>query len=452
MPRSAEAATPGIEASPALFEKLRPGPGRSAAEVAGHQRARIHSAMVQIVGERGYEAVTARELAQLSAVSTRAFYQHFASKEECFLRTHELVVRRTVRSVIVAHAGGRDLQERLRFAFNAFVDEVARDPNAGRLVLLEAYSAGPEALDRARRTQCTFEAMLAESLSGASEEIGVPQLVIEGIVAGVESVARARLIPGRERELAQLGDPLTEWALSYRSEVAASLGDLDCRSVAEPPASASTPVHSSSTREKEVESRSPTGDRGLLLSAVAKLAAARGYEELTPARIRAVAGVSRRSFEANFKGVEDCFLAALEWREREAIERAAQAATVEHSWADGVHMAIVNLCRQIASDPVLANLCFAQAFAPSGGMRHRERPTADLIALLRDVSPSDERTADLFAEASAGAIWGVIHHHVVSGRSQQPTHSRNALLSGTGAGCRSRAGSGRNRRRDRWES
>lgn len=418
MPQSAEGTVaPSAGASPVLFEKLRPGPGRSAAKVADHQRARIHSAMLQIVGERGYSAVTARELAQLSGVSTRAFYEHFASKEECFLRTHELLVRRTARSVVAAQAGGRDGQECLRLGLNAFLEKVSRDSNAGRLALLEVYSAGPVALHQVRRGQCTFEAVVAESLRGDPEGVAMPQLVIEGIVAGIERVATARLTPGREKELPRLGDPLTEWALSYCSQVAARLDSLDCRAAFDLSASPSLPVQSSNA--EEAWPQSPAGDCGLLLSAVAKLAAARGYEHLTPARIRAVAGVSRRSFEAHFDSVEDCFLAAQESRARETIARAAGVTSLSRSWVDGVHRVIASLCGEIAADPVLASLCFYQVFAPPGGLRCRERLTGDLAALLRGLAPSDERIDDLFAEASAGAILGVIHHHVVSGRAHR---------------------------------
>jgi AcrR family transcriptional regulator len=402
----------------APYSKLRPGPGRSASEVASHQRARIHSAMVQIVGQRGYSAVTARELAQLSGVSTRAFYEHFGSKEECFLRIHELVVRRAVRSIVAAQAGESGWRERLRLAFNAFVGEVACAPNAARLALIEAYSAGPAALERVRHAQCTFEAMVAESFARAPGEVAVPQLVIEGIVAGAERVARARLIRGG-KELPSLGDRLTEWALSYRGEAAALLVDLDRRCVPEAPRSGSSPVPSSGTRNEKDGARSAPDDRALLLSAVAKLAAARGYEHLTPPRIRTVAGVSRRNFDAHFDGVEACFLAALEERAAEAIARALAAGSGDGCWAGDVYRTIVSLCHQIASDPVLANLCFFEAFAPPAGMACRERLMTDLVAWLRDAPPCGERVDNASVEASVGAIWGVIHHHVVAGRSSQ---------------------------------
>jgi AcrR family transcriptional regulator len=376
--------------------------------------------MVGIVAESGYEAVTAREIARISGVSTRAFYKHFESKEECFLRTHELIVRRVARQIVITQAGERDWRRRLRLAFNAFVRELAREPQAARLALVEAYSAGPAALERIRRSQCTFEAMLVESFGRAPDTIVVPQLVIEGVVAGAERIARARVAAGRERELLALGDDLAEWALCYRSEAAASLVDLDRIPVPGGPPAWLSPAPSSGTEEGGARARSLTNDRALLLFAVAKLAVAEGYGRLTVPRICKAAGVSRRGFGIHFDGVGDCFLAALEERARGAMAHATAARAGAASWPGGVHRAVASLCAQIAADPTLANLCFVEAFAPGGdGMRCRERLMAEIVELLRNAAPAGGRTDDFTAEAAVGAIWGVIHHCVVSGRAHQ---------------------------------
>ena len=100
--------------------------------------------MIEIVAERGYSAVTVRDLARLAQISSRAFYEHFSSKEDCFLQAHELVVvRRAAKRTIASQAGEQDWQEQLRLAFRAFIRELARDPRAARLALIDAHAAGP---------------------------------------------------------------------------------------------------------------------------------------------------------------------------------------------------------------------------------------------------------------------------------------------------------------------
>ncbi|MGH2975993.1 MAG: TetR/AcrR family transcriptional regulator, partial [Solirubrobacterales bacterium] len=206
-------AVAGLQAREELLSKLSPGPGKTAAEVAENQRVRIHRAMIDIVGERGYEAVTIRELAQVAGVSSRACYENFTSKEECFLRTHEGVGKRILRHVASAESHAGDAEGRLRLIFEAFAGELARDPRAARLFLVEPYVAGPEAVRQLRGAMRVLQSRVAASFVLSPGEGEFPEQVIEAVVAGAEGVARAMLCAGRERELASLGDSLEQWAL-----------------------------------------------------------------------------------------------------------------------------------------------------------------------------------------------------------------------------------------------
>ena len=85
-----------------LYDKLRPRPNGSNAEVHSNQRVRLYGAMVDAVAAHGYEATTVRELASLAGVSTRTLYERVQSKQACFLATHDILVRRTARRVFAA--------------------------------------------------------------------------------------------------------------------------------------------------------------------------------------------------------------------------------------------------------------------------------------------------------------------------------------------------------------
>jgi AcrR family transcriptional regulator len=419
MTATREALTSGaIDVVPpeALYAKLRPGPGRSAGEVALHQRARIYGAMADIVSERGYDAVTVRELARLAGVSTRTFYEHFESKEECLLRTFDQVVQRARGHVIAAQEGDRDWEERLRLGFAAFAREVEQKPRMGRLAFVETLAAGPPALERMRVAEQTFGAMIEDGFAQAPDGIEMPPLVVEGIVAGVASVVRGRLLNGQERELPDLAGELVEWALCYRGDEAASVGQLGLR-----PAYATGALATAARPDPNEEE---LGDeRALIVLAAAKLAAADGYRQLTIPRIRAAAGVSRKSFDNSFKSIDECFVAALELHAACALSYASTAYEEAPSWASGVHRGVVALCEYIARDPVLAALGFVEIFALGPeGMRVCERLTARATELFRGSAQSDQRPNPLVAEASVGAVWGLMHHHVASGHIQQLMH------------------------------
>lgn len=389
------------------YRKLSPGPGRLASDVASHQRARIHSAMIEIVAEQGYDAVKVRELVELAGVSSRTFYESFGSKEDCFLRTYELVTRRASRRIIASQAGERDWRKRPRLIFAAFARELEGNPNAARFALIEAHAAGPAALEQARRAERTFEAMLGESFARAPGGVVVPPLVIEGIVGGVAGVTRARLLSGRESELPVLGDELMEWALSYAGKPAAALAALDGQSVWR------------NTRFEPLVTPG-TGDRSALLASVAELAAANGYGKLTVTRIRVHAKVSRKVFDAHFDSVESCFLAALEQKASEALAQAARAQTAARTWPGGIYRGIAALCDQVSEDPFLAAACLAGPLPDnSAGRLTRERLLAATAEQFTAGTPAKLRPSALAVEAVSGAAGTLFLRHIVRGWTQR---------------------------------
>lgn len=392
-------------------EKLTPGPGMPAADVAAHQSARIHRAMIEIVADRGYDAVNVRELAHLAGVSSGAFYKLFQSKELCFLRTHDLVARRATRRIIASQVGESDWRERPRLIFDAFVHELEEDPDAARLALVEAYAAGPAALEQARETEAIFELMMAQTFARAPEGRVVSPMLVEGMMAGVAGVARTRLLAGREGELADLDAEMVDWMLCYASISADRLLELDPQSVWRDTRLLPLTVLSASG---EGEAWSRTGDRALILTSTAELTAANGYSSLTLSGIHRGAGVSRAIFKSHFESVEDCFIAAMEQRTAEALAQAARAQTAGRTWPGGLYRAISALCDQIAGDPLLAGVCLVDNFASdSSGSRIRRQLIAKVVEQLADSAPPAEQPSALIAEASTAAIWTLFHHHVV---------------------------------------
>ena len=141
-----EAPSPG-----AISTKLRPGPGRSPAEVSSHQQARIHRAMIEIVSERGYEATTVRELARAAGVSTRTFYQHYSDKEACFLRTQQILLHRALGWLSASDVGVQDWKVRVSLGADAITQGWARDSRSAHVALIDSHSVGPKALAQWRQ-------------------------------------------------------------------------------------------------------------------------------------------------------------------------------------------------------------------------------------------------------------------------------------------------------------
>jgi AcrR family transcriptional regulator len=367
--------------------------------------------LAELVAERGYEGLKIRDLVKSAGISSRAFYERFGGKEDCFGSTYELLAGRAVRRIGSAQTGEREWRRRPRLMIEELTREAARDPLAAHLILVTAYEAGPKSLERAWRVERLLSGMVAESLA-RPRGVTVPPRVAEGMVAGVVKVMQGRLRDAKTIEPEELDEVLTNWLLSYANEEVRALDELDGGSIWR-----DTRLGPQAAMPVAMGTRSiwpPTGDRGLALSAVARLAVADGYDGLTPARIRSAAGIGRQSFEDHFAGVEECYAAAVRERVEEALAQAVRAQTAAATRPGGVYRAIAAICDQVAGDPFLAKICLADDFSPgSPASRTRAPLAAAAVEQFSDAMPRESRPTGLVTEATIAAVWGVFHHHMV---------------------------------------
>jgi AcrR family transcriptional regulator len=404
----------GEGSSPLLYPQLRVGrrgrDGPSDDEVASHQRARLHGAIVRAVAAHGYRAITVRQLSALAGVSTRTLYELFADgKRECFFSAYDTAMRGIARRVALAYISERHWERRLPRALEAFLCAVSEDPSAARLVLVEVFAAGPGALERMEHTHRLFEGMVDLNFRQTAGGAAPPPLVLKGVVAGVARVARVRLLDSATAELPALAGELLEWVLSHRSPAAARLQTLG---------SVGGPVVTPSVVSAEPGERGD--ERTRILDAVAHLAARDGYAALSGAGIAAAANVSRKQFDSHFEDLKGCFIAALEHRTNRVLAQVALAGAAGRDWPGGLHRALATLCAYLAGDPLFSRLAFVEVFAPGpDGVRFREAMMAGITESFRAGAPRAQRPSALAAEASVGAVWGIVHHHVAHGATQR---------------------------------
>jgi AcrR family transcriptional regulator len=426
----AELEVEGAMQAAGAYSKLRPGPGKEASDVVAHQRSRLHAAMIELATERSYERISMRDLMAVARVSSRTFYKEFSDKQACFESAHEMVSRRLVRRILVTQGGDRDPVKRLRRIVTAFLLELAQDPRAARLFLVESYVVSRATRARTRCTMRTFEEAIASSFASAPDEIGPPPLVAEGVALGIERIARNRLIAGLAAELPGMAEPLSQWALCHCSTAVPILADPGWAAVSCGDLTQLPPIPSSGTQGEEAGAPRSMGDRALLLSAATKLAAVRGYRNLDVSLVCATAGVSRPRFYAHFEGIEDCLLAALEVRVREILSRAERAVALGRDWAAGAYRAVAGVCFEIAADPTFAGLSLgSDAGEVDWGVRDaapRERLSASIAAHMRREIPHSS-VQGLEVEASVEAAWGLLRGRVTGGIVEQMPQLAGAM-------------------------
>jgi AcrR family transcriptional regulator len=411
--RATEGAGSPIESTPRLYKKLRPGPGRSASEVSEHQRARIQSAMLEILAEGGYGAVTVRELAQVAGISSRAFYQNYTGKEECFLRTHEMVVRCILRRIDDAQADEVNSRERLRVTLNVFLDELQRAPRAARLLLIDGYVAGSMALAQVRRTEQRLETRVLKCVGLAVSKNLSTLTLGRGIIVGVMSVARSRLSMSYRPTFTRLADTLADWVIDVVQSFQrnASQGQSPHARLRD------TPEHIGLLSPSETRQWAADSDRALIMAALARLAASENYDEITVTKIRGSAGASSKKFAAHFRGVPDCFQAVVDLYISRGIPRLFSEHYVNGPSGQWLNETIALLCELVACDPAFANLCFVDIFGPGlAGTRSLDHLFEELSGLLLNDPQKRHSEFGPVTEAGTAAVWGVIREGLIAKR------------------------------------
>jgi len=176
----------------------RSDPGRG--RVAELQKARLLTAMVQEVSERGAANVSVGHVVGRSGVSRRTFYEIFNDREDCFLAAFDEALHNAAAVVVPAYGTGGAWQTRVRAGLTALLGFLDRDRAAARLLIVESLGAGHQALERRRQVTVDLVGVLELGRIEGSAKLDPPALTAEAIVGGLLSVLHGRLVGGSDPE------------------------------------------------------------------------------------------------------------------------------------------------------------------------------------------------------------------------------------------------------------
>jgi AcrR family transcriptional regulator len=408
-------------------------------DVRRDQRERLQAALIELIVDRGYQAVRILDLTKLARVSRPTFYSLYADKEELFLAAYDEIARRTAQTIMAAYRTQGSAGERLRRAMRAFAELAAAEPEAVSLMVLGAFGAGPKALERRNRTLEALEQSIraARSASGRGDGEGVSDLTVKVILGGIREVTAARLRRGKARELPGLADELAAWAESYPAKPPAGLERAAARAHRESEHAAediqedelaSDRAALISERARQAEGRLPSGRHDLsrqfivknqrerIVDATAAIVAEKGLAALTIPEIARRANVSHQTFYEMYPTKHDAFLGAQKVGLHQALQVTVEAyETQGEDWPMGVAAGLWALLDYLASEPAHAHLTVVDTFAASP-LATEIRDTG-LHAFAAYLQPgyhyaSGRSVPGIAPEAIAGGIWQVLHNHI----------------------------------------
>jgi AcrR family transcriptional regulator len=366
--------------------------------VLANQRSRLIAATIELVADRGYDGTKVSNIVQLAGVSKASFYEQFAGKDECFTAACDTALRAAASAVLRGESRGGEGRDRIRAGLTALAELMAAQPKATRLVLIDAVASTPAIREHLRERFGLFEALVHDRLASTGHA-KLPRHLIAGLVRGIAHHARRCVGAGRPERFRDLVDPLLDWGLGFNSEEASAAWQAPLTSL--PSAVAVERDHPGHDG-----ARAPTNTRDLLMAAALRLASQEGFAALTPSRIRSIAGVSRRSFDANFDDVAGCFLAAVEAELDALFTESLRQERTEASWVERTEVGLGRFASALADAPDLARLAFVEALeaAPASLLWREQLITAWTEAIYRG-APTGSRPAPAAAEAAVAAVW-----------------------------------------------
>ena len=170
-------------------------------QLADLQRARMLSAMFDVVAQRGAGSVTVAHVVERSGVSRRTFYENFSDREDCLLASFERALTLASQRVIPAYESEKGWREQIRagmVAFLAFCDE---QPSVAGMLVCESQASGPRVAQRRTEILARLTRIVDEGREEGKAE-NLSPLAAEGTIGGVLAVIQARLLQAKPTQSA----------------------------------------------------------------------------------------------------------------------------------------------------------------------------------------------------------------------------------------------------------
>jgi AcrR family transcriptional regulator len=195
------------------------------------QSARIVAAMVDVAAQHGVGYATVARVVARSGVSRRTFYEQFLDREDCFLAAFDRALDRIAAVGAPAYSRPSRWAERVRCGLAALLQFLDDESALARLVVVEAFGAGPKVLERRRLGIAQVVAVVdREGRAAAKAGAAPPPLTGEGVIGGALSLIHARLAfpaPAAAAPLLELLNPLVSLIVSPYLGPAAARRELD---------------------------------------------------------------------------------------------------------------------------------------------------------------------------------------------------------------------------------
>lgn len=189
-------------------------PSSEAAQPVPEHRTRLLQAMGSSAADRGFAATTIADIVREAGVSKRTFYEHYSSKEACFLALYRSVSASALRTLSAAVDPGRPWQTQVESALGAYFAHLAAGPRLLRTLFVEVHHLGAEgALVRREVMQQLAGFMLQtvnRAVPGGGGGRALTPVMAMAAVGGINELVLQAIERGEAELLGELTGPASD--------------------------------------------------------------------------------------------------------------------------------------------------------------------------------------------------------------------------------------------------
>jgi AcrR family transcriptional regulator len=389
------------------------------------QRERLVDAIIELAGRFGYQSLSIAQISARAGVSSATFYEQFSDREDCLLAAYRAVTERTLARMASSLQEG-EWASAARPAFAGLLGTLSEDPDAGRVMFVEALAGGPRLRAELRSVLDGMEQNAELLLDGAPQAGVTLDIPGRALIGAVRHVVSRHLRTHSEDRLVALSDEMLAWMASYAVPAADGRWSTSPDALLAPATAPSLPAAPPPGRERLPRGRHglPPGavarnQRSRILQATASVTMEKGFASTTVADIVAGAGVAKEAFYRHFEDREQAFLEAQEHPTQQILDTLVRAYFSAEGWHERIWRGLRALLELIAANPVMAHLRLVECYtAGPTAVRRAEETTRSFTIFLEEgyrQRPQAAGLPRLFSQAIAGAIFEIIQHDVASG-------------------------------------
>jgi AcrR family transcriptional regulator len=399
--------------------------------------------MLELVSRQGYEPSTVSEVIALLGMSRKTFYEYFEDRRSCFIWVCEQVGSQWLEDAKQAIEAAPAGESRTSALLGALFERAIEQPGALRAVMLEATVVRPGGPELREQAIADWSALLAGTLNEDHPAAELSPELARAIFGGIVRTLHLRLPAGvkprapRRQQLMELVPQVAAWAACYADHPPPErpLGPRQAGAPAPLLFGGRAPGTLALSSRSSARRGLPRGEnpisrsfvvhsqRERILDAVANLAAAKGYAELTIPEIVQEAAVSVQAFYEHFSGKEDAFLVAYEVGHRRALVAFERGFESQQNWPNAIRAGLQALFGFFAAEPSFAHCALVDA--PSAS----ERAAALMVQGIAGYVPMfatgfsesapQQNPPPISAEAIASALHELCFAHVVKDRAHE---------------------------------